>query len=122
MDSFFDNNLNQKNLIEYYINPLTPYFICDHYISTEIKQGSPKYIAFNLELKANDLLKNQNYNDINNFDIIQIQVDHFDFFYDQVLPFIILKNIQVIIITSQWFLPQIHQNSKTDNLLNNICE
>jgi hypothetical protein len=72
-----------------------------------------------LKLKANDLLKNKNYNDIKNFEIIQVQVDFFDFFYDEILPIITKNNIKVVIITSQWHLPQIKRNSKTDDLLNN---
>ena len=72
-----------------------------------------------LELKANDLIKNNNYNDIKNFEIIQIQVDLFNFFYDEILPIIIKNNIKVVIITSQWHLPQIQRNQKTDDLLNN---
>ena len=70
-------------------------------------------------MKANDLLKNKNYDDIKNFEIIQIQVDYFDFFYDEILPIITKNNIKIIIITSQLHLPQIHRNYKTDNLLNN---
>jgi hypothetical protein len=73
----------------------------------------------NLELKANDLIKNKNYNDIKNFEIIQVQVDLFDFFYYEILPIIIKNNIKVVIITSQWHLPQIERNHKTDDLLNN---
>jgi hypothetical protein len=73
----------------------------------------------NLELKANDLIKNKNYNDIKNFEIIQVQVDLFDFFYYEILPIIIKNNTKVVIITSQWHLPQIQRNHKTDDLLNN---
>ena len=110
---------NNENLIEHLVTPLTPYFICNHFISTEIYWDSPKSIWKDLKLKANDLLKNKNYNDIKNFEIIQVQVDFFDFFYDEVLPIITKNNIKVIIITSQWHLPQIKRNSKTDDLLNN---
>jgi hypothetical protein len=113
-------NLNPENVVEYLVTPLTPYIICNHFISTEIHPNSgSKYIKYNLNINANDLLKNKNYTDIKNLDIIQIQVDFFDFFYDEVLPIIVNKDIQVIIITSQWHLPQIHQNYKTDSCLNN---
>jgi hypothetical protein len=116
------DNINFENVnpIEYLITPLTPYFICNHFISTEIHNtNESKYIGMNLDLKANDLIKNKNYNDIKNFEIIQIQVDLFDFFYYEILPIIIKNNLKVIIITSQWHLPQIIRNDKTDNLLNN---
>jgi len=100
------------------VTPITPYLICNHFISTEVHNTVEKYVGVKLNLKSNDLLKNKNYNDIKNLEIIQIQVDFFDFFYDKVLPIIIKKNIKVIIITSQWHLPQIQRNNKTDNVLN----
>lgn len=113
-------DLENINPVEYLITPLAPYFICNHFISTEIHNTSgSKYIDMNLDLKANDLIKNKNYNDIKNFEIIQIQVDLLDFFYDQILPIIIKNNLKVVIITSQWHLPQIQRNNKTDDLLNN---
>lgn len=111
--------LENKNALEYIITPITPYFICNHFISIEIHKLEYKYIGIDLNLKANDLLKNKNYNDIKNFEIIQIQVDFLDFFYDEILPIICKNNIKIIIITSQWHLPQINRNYKTDNLLNN---
>jgi len=113
-------SLENKNPVEYLVTPVAPYFICNHFISNEIHySNSYKYIGIHLELKANDLIKNKNYNDIKNFEIIQVQVDLFDFFYDEILPIIIKNNIKVVIITSQWHLPQIQRNDKTDNLLNN---
>jgi len=115
------DNIDLKNInpVEYLITPLAPYFICNHFISTEMHNTSGwKYIGMNLELKANDLIKNQNYNDIKNFEIIQVQVDLFDFFYDEILPIIIKNHLKVVIITSQWHLPQIQRNNKTDDLLN----
>jgi hypothetical protein len=106
--------------IEYLVTPLTPYLLCNHFISTEIHPTSGwKYIGIHLKLKANDLLKNNNYNNIKNGDIIQIQVDLFDFFCNKIFPIIVKNNIKIIIITSQWNLPQITKNNKTDEILNN---
>jgi hypothetical protein len=121
MGNLMDNiSLENINPVEYLVTPVAPYFICNHFISTEIHNTSgSKYICMNLELKANDLIKNKNYNDIKNFEIIQIQVDLFNFFYDEILPIIIKNNVKVVIITSQWHLPQIQRNHKTDDLLNN---
>jgi hypothetical protein len=117
MDNIDFENVNP---LEYLITPLAPYFICNHFISTEIHNTvDSKYIGMNLNLKANDLIENKNYNDIKNFEIIQIQVDLFDFFYDKILPIITKNNLKVVIITSQWHLPQINRNNKTDELLNN---
>jgi hypothetical protein len=112
-------DLENINPLEYLITPLAPYFICNHFISSEIDNTSWKYVGMNLDLKANDLIKNKNYNDIKNFEIIQIQVDLFDFFYYEILPIIIKNNLKVVIITSQWHIPQIERNNKTDDLLNN---
>jgi hypothetical protein len=117
--TFEDVILANGDPLEDLVTAVTPYFICNHFISTEIHKDSPKYICKDLKLKANDLLKNKNYNDIKNFEIIQVQVDFFNFFCDNVLPIIIKNNIKVVIITSQWHLPQIKRNSKTDDLLNN---
>jgi hypothetical protein len=120
MDIMDNIDFENVNPIEYLITPLAPYFICNHFISTEIHNTlDSKYIGLTLNLNANDLIKNENYNDIKNFEIIQIQVDLFDFFYDKILPIIIKNNLKVIIITSQWHLPQIKRNNKTDDLLNN---
>jgi len=113
-------NSNSKNLIHEFITPLTPYLICNHFIATEICKHSKKYVNLdiNVNIKANNLLKNNNYDAIKNFDIIQIQVDYFDFFYEKILPIIMKNNICIIIITSQWHLPQLHKSYKTDNCLN----
>jgi hypothetical protein len=115
MDDFI---LSDKNPIEHLVSPIAPYFICDHFISTEIHPEC-KYVDADLQLTANDLLKNKNYNDIKDFEIIQIQVDYFNFFYDEILPIISKNNIKVVIITSQFHIPQIERNQKTDDLLNN---
>jgi hypothetical protein len=121
MQGLFETIINSDNLniLENFVTPVLPYFICGHFISTEINSNNYKYIGTDLSMKSNDLLKNKNYDDIKNLDIIQVQVDYFDFFHDEVLPIIINKNIQVIIITSQWHLPQIQRSEKTDNVLNN---
>ena len=116
----FDNiALENINLLEHFVTPLASYFICDHYISDEIYNNTWKYIGMDLELKANNLIKNKNYDDIKNFEIIQIQVDLLDYFYYEILPIIIKNDIKVVIITSQMHLPQIHRNQITDNLLDN---
>jgi hypothetical protein len=109
---------NNDNVFENFVTPITPYFICDHFISTEVHPITHKYIGLDLKLKANDLLKNQNYHEIKDLDIIQVQIDHFYNFCDNLLPYIESRNIQVIIITSQEHLPQIHRNHKTDMCLN----
>ena len=46
-------NLKDINPIEQLVTPLAPYFICDHFISTEIHSNScEKYVGMDLNLKA----------------------------------------------------------------------
>jgi hypothetical protein len=102
--------------IYYYVTPITPYLICDHYISTEV-HPSEKYIEYPLELKANDILRDNSISKIKSFDRVQVQVDFFDYFYDNILPFLCERDIKVVLITSQWHLPQLQRSHKTDQLL-----
>jgi hypothetical protein len=120
MTTFDEIILSHENPIQHLVTPLTPYLICDHFISTEVHSHSKKYIDFYLELKANDLLGNKNYNDIKNFEIIQVQVDYLDFFVDEILPIIVENNTKIILITSQFHSPQIQKSQKTDDILTNI--
>ena len=91
---------------------MTPYFICNHYISDEIDWN----LNFNNLIKGNDLLKNQNFHKIKNYDIIQCQFKLFNYFCNKILPKIKKK---IILITSQYNLPQIKKSKQTDNLLKN---
>lgn len=110
----FDDNKDNVNSLYAIINPLSPYFICDHYVSTEIFPGKPKSDYWKNEnarkfIKGNNLLENKNYSQVNKYDIIQCQVDHLNNFIDNILPKI---EQQFILITSQCHLPQI---TKTDH-------
>jgi hypothetical protein len=120
MEGLFESVINSDNLnlLEDFVTPVIPYFISNHFIASEINPNNYKYLCYELSIKSNDLLKNKNYDDITNLDIIQVQVEHFDFFHDEILPIIMKKDIQVIIITSQWHLPQVTRSDKTDNVLN----
>jgi len=115
---FEDILLSDKPPLTYLVTPISSYYICDHYISTEIDPLSPTFIRVNLKLSANNVGIKRNYDTIKNMDIIQVQSDHLSFFQDKVLPFLYNKNIKVILFTSQVLLPQIQRNSKTDELLN----
>lgn len=115
-------DVNQSDLIKFLVTPITPYLICNHFISDEVNiiyKDLNENLGIDLILNANDLLKNNNYNDIKNFDILLVQVDYFDVFYDSLLPFLCKNNIKIILITSQVNLPQIQRNNKTDDLLSN---
>jgi hypothetical protein len=106
-----ETHINYK---EHIITPITPYLLCQHYFSTEIYPNNIKYIGMDIHSlisTANDLYTNKNINAIKEGDIIQVQVDLFEHFIHDILPQI-TKN--VIIITSQYHLPQLFRNETTD--------
>ena len=111
---------NCENYIKYIVTPITSYLICNHCFSTEIYSTNKKYIGIDisrlLTKRPNDLYKNKNFDEIIEGDIIQIQVDLFELFVTTILPKISKK---IIILTSQWRLPQLYKNILTDKLLNN---
>jgi len=99
------------------VTPITPYLICDHYFSDEVMPG-PVYIGFNLKkyTRSNDLLMNNNLHTIKEGQIIQVSVNLFYKFVNELLPKIKCK---IVVITSQYHLPQIQRNELTDNFLKN---
>ena len=115
---FEDILLSDKPPLTYLVTPISSYFMCDHFISTEVDPLSPTFIGINLKLSANNIGIHKNFDTIQNMDIIQVQVDHLSYFQDKVLPFLYHKNIKVILFTTQVLLPQIQRNERTDALLN----
>ena len=101
------------------INPLSGYFLCRHYIATEINPTSEDYVDYKHTIKIpygiNDLLTTHEYNKISNYDILLVQVNYFDFFYDKIFPS--LGNKKIILITSQWAYPMLKKSKKTDDVL-----
>tara|TARA_B110000261_G_scaffold160774_1_gene200970 strand:- start:52 stop:987 length:936 start_codon:yes stop_codon:yes gene_type:complete len=114
------NNNNIKNYLKYIVSPITPYLICDHHYSTEIYKQHNKYIEMDIKelinKNTNDLYLNKNFDKIKEHDIIQVQVDLFNNFVNEILPKITCK---IVVITSQFHLPQISRNQMTDNFINN---
>ena len=115
-----NNNNNLNNYLKYIVSPITPYLICKHHFSTELYKGNHKYIGEDikelLNENTNDLYLNKNFDKIKEGDIIQVQVDLFSKFVNNILPQISCK---IIVITSQWHLPQINRNQITDEFINN---
>jgi hypothetical protein len=118
-DSIFEAiiNSNQENWLGQITTPLMPYFICDHHISTEINEGDSKYIGMKFKIKSNDILKNNNLQIIKNYDVVQVQVDHFQDFCKYILPFLRVNNIRIVLVTSQWHMPQIEISSESSECL-----
>jgi len=118
-----DTNTYQSpsDLVNSLVTPLAPYVLCHHYISSEVTSSAHNYIQFVLDLKdKNNLLSNKNYGAIKDFDIIQVQVDYLNYFYTEVLPQIIERDLKIVLMTSQYHLPQIHKSETTDKILQ--CE
>ena len=117
----FINILNNgNNYLKHIVTPITPYLICDHHFSTEIYKENKKYIQRDITAlynkNPNDLYLNKNFDEIKEGDIIQVQVNLFNIFVNDILPQI---NCKIIVITSQWHLPQINKTQLTDEFINN---
>ena len=117
--SFVDNLYSDP--IEYeskFITPLFPYIICDHYLSKELDKNSKYFMFTNIKIKGNDLFKNNYINKIKNFDIVLVQVNFFDFFHDNILPYLEINNLKIILITCQFHFPSLYKNFRTENCIN----
>lgn len=140
--------LNTKNeyLLEF-VNKLTPYLICDHFIATEIRptlrtlthsngfcDTFNSYIGYqfgapgNLELPATDLLRTRNLSVIKTGDVIYVQVDCLKYFLDEVLQWLEITQTKIILITGQYHLPSLKKGIISEILLRHpnillwICE
>ena len=120
-------------IFEKFVTPIAPYFICDHFIATEVRlhkgesadgypclydTSNPQSKPLDVKIRANDLFKNKNYSSIKNFDIVQCQFRRFDFFFYNVLPFLKKNNIKIILLTSQCHAPALTRSDMTDKCLN----
>ena len=113
------DEINASYLLGTIINPLSPYFICNHFIASEITPGSRDYVPYNYPITipygTNNLLINKNYNMIKTNDIIVCQVNYFDLFYREIYP--TLGDKKIILITSQWAYPALERSDTTDEIL-----
>ena len=140
--------LNTKTeYLREFINKLTPYLICNHFISTEIRptlrtythingltETFNSYINYqfnapgNLELFATDLLKTRHFAVIKTGDVIKVQVDCLKFFLDEVIPWLEMTQTRIILITGQFTPPILKKGIISEILLNHpniilwICE
>ena len=99
------------------VNPLSPYFMCDYYISDELDTYVWREDFDKSLIKGVDLLKKKDYSVIKDYDIIQVQVSYFGYFLEEVLPFI--KGKRIVLFTSQFEWPAVHKSIYTDELLEN---
>jgi len=101
------------------VNPLSLYFLCNHYIATEIIPDNKDYVKYkwniNIPYGTNNLLKNNNYNTIKDFDTLLVQTDHLEFFYNKIFPSLQKK---IILFTCQYKSFSLKQSKITDEILN----
>jgi hypothetical protein len=139
--SLFYSKLAQVNTkseyLREFINKLTPYLICQHFIATEIRptlrtlthenglcEIFNSYLGYefntpgNLELQATDLLRTRNLLMIKTGDIIKVQVDCLKYFLDEVIPWLEMTQTRIILITGQYHLPQLKKGIISEILLN----
>lgn len=115
VNDYMLEEIEASNLLGTIINPLSGYFICNHFIGDELTSGFDGYRErINLPLGVNNLLVNQNMESIKQYDIVLCQVDFFESFVSNILPK--LRN-KIILITSQWAYPAIERSEKTDMVL-----
>ena len=85
---------SKENLYNNIITPFSSYYLCDHFI------GDEPFIYYLRGIKANNLIKNKNYDSIKEYDIVQCQGTKkifYDIFCKEILPKI---NTKIILITS----------------------
>lgn len=104
------DDLSQENLMRNIINPLTPYFLCDHFFGHEGKRNW-KFDYFN---DKNDLIMNLNFSKIKNYDIVQCDVNYLNKFVDYILPKLKTK---IILFTSQATFPAVKKGISVDKIL-----
>jgi hypothetical protein len=92
------------------VSPMMGYYICDHFIGTELRQFNElPWPSSN----PNDMIKSKNYTVLQG-DVIYVQVDQFNFFVKDVLPNI---GNPFRLVTGQWNLPALQANATTDYVL-----
>lgn len=118
-----NKELTENQYLDHIVSVATPYLLCDHFISDELNPNE-KFYYFNVKfnVKANDLLRNKNLNTIKNGQIIQVQNKYLEYFYGEILPFLVLNNLKIVLFTSQSHLNAIKKSKITEQILssNNI--
>jgi len=105
-----DNSYN--NIVSKMINVFSPYVLCKHFIGSELWHWG---MLYTIPPGKNDINSTNNLSIIEDYDIVQCQVNFFNHFVDNILPNI---NKKIILITSQFEYPYLTRNEKTDIVLN----
>jgi hypothetical protein len=99
------------NILRNVINVFSPYYLCQHFIGDEAWQ----WLGLHRISDKNDIMSTHNLSIINDYDIIQCQVNFFEHFVNNILPNIDKK---IILITAQFQYPPLHKNEYTEIVKN----
>ena len=150
INRFYEKLKTLNTMTDYlvtFINKLTPYLICDHFIATEVRptlrtythsnglqETFNSYINYqfgapgNLQLTATDILQSRDLSVIKTGDIVKVQVDCLKYFLDEVLPWSEMTQTRIILITGQYTPPILNKGIVSEILLRHpnillwICE
>ncbi len=103
-----ETNSTYENVLGLIINPFSPYYICDYYLSDEAEIYNVP-----IPIHAKEFLKSPQAPVDGN--IIYVQVNFIEWFCQYILPKLYVK---IILITGQWHAPQ-HTNIKLSNIILN---
>ena len=100
-----NNCKHENNLHKYIVNPTMGYYMCHQFVGNDFIVTPDGY----------DILK-YGFKGIDEMQILYVQVNYFEFFYNTILPKI---TSNIILVTGQCHLPQLHITTMSDNVLNN---
>lgn len=105
------SDTSEQSLISSIINPFSMLFLCDYYLGDE-------FLKFSIQIPSSctDLANVKEFSSLPPFTKIFVQVNFFQLFIDSILP-----NLRhpIILMTGQFFLPQLKRTRITDSLLKN---
>lgn len=105
-----DSSYNE--IVSKMINVFSPYVLCKHFIGNELWYWN---MLSEIPPGKNDINSTNNLSIIEDYDIVQCQVNFFNHFVDNILPNI---NKKIVLITSQFEYPHLDRSDKTDFVLN----
>ena len=102
--------LSESFLLQMFINPFTPVFLCDHHYQPTVFKGLPSTV----KLKLN-LLNENSIQFIDDHDIVCCESDSFEMFVEKIIPNLKKK---VFLFTYRWYLPQVSKSRHSEIVLN----
>ena len=105
------DNSSYNEIVSKMINVFSPYVLCKHFIGSELWYWN---MLSKIPPGKNDINSTNNLDIIEDYDIVQCQVNFFNHFIENILPKIDKK---IILITSQFEYPYLTRSEQTDFVL-----